>query len=147
MPIPLAQALACPHRDWARRKVLFPTRGQGKPTKAVPIIPCEAARFFTGQFVEEVHEKPQAGPPESAWAMCVKGSSFPIDGKSLKSINHGYNQRMAQWQSMLDRQKLPRSEEIARIPMRRHHRVHDDLLKAARYIIRYAPHRDCHGGR
>ena len=72
--------------------------------------------------------------------MCVNstdGSSLLIDGKPLKSINHQYNGRMARLQSVLDRQKLPRSEQMARITMTRNHRVHDYMMKAARYIINY----------
>ncbi len=73
-------------------------------------------------------------------ATCVNstdGSSFIIDGKSLKSINHQYNARMAQLQSILDQQKLPRSEQMARITMNRNNQVHDYRMKVARYIINY----------
>ena len=45
--------------------------------------------------------------------------------------------RMAQIQSILDQQQLPRSEQMARITINRNHRVHDDMMKAARYIVNY----------
>lgn len=73
-------------------------------------------------------------------AMCVTGtdgSLFFIDGKPVKSINHQFNGCLAQWQSILDLQKLPRSEQMARITMTRNDRVHDYMMKATRYIIHY----------
>jgi len=149
LQIPMSHEFARAHPDLERIKVPFPTRLQGKTIKEVRIIPIQNARFFTVQFVYEASEEPQEVSQKSALAidlgldnlaMCVNstdGSSFLIDGKQLKSINHQYNGRLAKLQSILDLQKLPRSEQIARITMTRNHRVHDYMMKAARYIINY----------
>ncbi len=147
--IPRSHEFARAQPDLERIKVPFPTRLRDKTLKAVRIIPLERARFFTGQFVDEARDESQGVSPESAWAIdrgldnlamgvnSTDGSSFLIDGNPLKPINHQYNGRLAQLQSIRDRQKLPRSEQLARITMTRNHRVHDDLMKAARYIINY----------
>ncbi len=108
------------------------------------------ARFFTVQFVYEAKDEPQPHlSPDQAQAIdlglanlatCVNstdGSSFISDGKHLKSINHQYNVRLAKLQSICDHQKLPRSEQMARITVNRHNRVHDYLMKSARYIVNY----------
>jgi transposase len=71
-------------------------------------------------------------------ATCVNnidGSSFILDGKHLKSLNHPYNMCMAQLQSLLDQQQLPRSERMARITINRNPCVHDARMKTARYIV------------
>jgi IS605 OrfB family transposase len=44
---------------------------------------------------------------------------------------------MAKLQSILDQQKLPRSEQMARITVNRNNSVHDYMMKAARYIVNY----------
>ena len=149
LQIPMSHEFARAHPDLERIKVPFPTRLQGKTIKEVRIIPIEHARFFTVQFVYEASEEPQDVSQESALAidlgldtlaMCVNstdGSSLLIDGKPLKSINHQYNGRLAKLQSILDLQKLPRSEQIARITITRNHRVHDYMMKAARFIINH----------
>ena len=85
-------------------------------------------------------------------AMCVTGtdgSLFFIDGKPVKSINHQFNGCLAQWQSILDLQKLPRSEQMARITMTRNDRVHDYMMKATLIhhpLLPGEPHRDRHRG-
>ena len=100
LQIPLSHAFARAHPDLERIKGPFPTRLRDKTIKEVRIIPIERARFFTVQFVYAASEEPQGGSQESALAidlgldnlaMCVNstdGSSFLIDGKSLKSIIH-----------------------------------------------------------
>ena len=44
---------------------------------------------------------------------------------------------MAKLQSILDQQKAPRSEQMARITMVRNNRIHDHLMKSARYVANY----------
>jgi IS605 OrfB family transposase len=123
---------------------------EGKIVKEVRILPIEKARFFKIQFVYEAPEEVQPTlSPDKALAIdlgldnlatCVNsidGSSFIIDGKHLKSINHQYNVRMATLQSIMDQQKLPRSEQMARLTMNRNNQVHDYMMKSARYIINY----------
>ncbi|MCL4495089.1 MAG: transposase [Firmicutes bacterium] len=148
--VPMSHGFKQAHPDLERIKIPFPVRLEGKPIKEVRIIPVERARFFKVQFVYEASEAAQPTlSPDKALAIdlgldnlatCVNstdGSSFILDGKYLKSINHLYNARMAKLQSILDQQKLPRSEQMARITVNRNNRVHDYLMKAARYIVNY----------
>ena len=149
LQIPMSHEFARTHLDLGRIRIPFPARLASQTIKEVRILPRERARFFTVQFVYEAAPEPSASLTEAALtidlgldnlATCVNstdGSSFLIDGKPLKSINHQYNGRMARLQSVLDRQKLPRSEQMARITMTRNHRVHDYMMKAARYIINH----------
>jgi IS605 OrfB family transposase len=138
------------HPELERIRIPFPARLEGKMIKEVRIIPVERARFFKVQFVYEASEEvPLTLSPDKALgidlgldnlATCVNstdGSSFIMDGKSLKSINHQYNVRLAKLQSILDRQKLPRSEQMASLTINRNNRVRDYMMKSARYIVNY----------
>ncbi len=150
LQIPLAHAFQRAHPDVERIKMPFPSRREGQRVKEVRILPMETARFFPVPFVYEAEEEP---PPhlstDKALAIdlgldnlatgvnSTDGSSFILDGKHLKSINHQYNVRMAPLQSILDQQKLSRSEQIARMTIHRNHRVKDVMMKAARSIVNY----------
>ncbi|PSR34161.1 MAG: transposase [Sulfobacillus benefaciens] len=148
--VPMSRRFKQAHPDLGRIKIPFPVRLERKTIKEVRIIPVERARFFAVQFVYEASEaaQPTLSPDKALvidlgldnLATCVNstdGSSFIIDGKYLKSLNHLYNAKMAKLQSLLDQQKLPRSEQMARITVNRNNRVHDYLMKAARYIVNY----------
>ena len=148
--VPMSRRFQQAHPDVGRIKIPFPVRLEGKTIKEVRLIPVERARFFTVQFVYAASEAaPPTLSPDKVLAIdlgvdnlatCVNstdGSSFILDGKYLKSLNHLYNARMAKLQSLLDQQKLPRSEQMARITVNRNNRVHDYLMKAARYIVNY----------
>ena len=149
LQVPMSHAFKRAHPDWERITIPFPARLEGKNIKEVRIIPVERARFFKVQFVYEAFNEPQVHLTDAALgidlgldnlATCVNstdGSSFIIDGKHLKSLNHQYNARMATLQSILDQQKYPRSEQMARITMNRNNQVHDYMMKAARYLINY----------
>lgn len=150
LQVPMSREFQRLHPDLERIKIPFPSRLEGKTVKEVRIIPVEKARFFTVQFVYETSKEPDLTlSPDTALAMdlgldnlatCTNstdGSSFIIDGKHLKSLNHQYNARMATLQSILDQQKLPRSEQMARITMNRNNHVHDYMMKSARYIVNY----------
>ncbi len=150
LQVPMSRAFQRLHPDWERIKIPFPSRLAGKTVKEVRILPMEKARFFTVQFVYKAEEPPQPNLSTDKalaidlgldnWATCVnstEGSSFILDGKSLKSINPQSNARMAQLQSIFDQQEYPRSEQMARITMNRNNQVHDYMLKAARYLINY----------
>ncbi len=150
LQVPMSREFQRLHPDLERIKIPFPSRLAGKTVKEVRILPMEKARFFQVQCVYEAEKEPQPHlSTDKALAIdlgldnlatCVNstdGSSFIIDGQSLKSLNHQYNVRMAQLQSILDQQKYPRSEQMARITMNRHHRVRDYMMKSARYIVNY----------
>ena len=146
---PMSHAFQRAHPDLERIRIPFPARLEGKTIKEVRILPRERARFFTVQCVYEAAPEPSASLTDAALtidlgldnlATCVNsadGSSFILDGKSLKSLNHQYNVRTTKLQAVLDLQKLPRSERMARITMTRNNRVHDYMMKAARYLINY----------
>ncbi len=148
--VPMSREFQRLHPDLERMRIPFPSRLEGKTVKEVRILPIDKARFFKIQFVYETSEEPQPTlSPDQALAIdlgldnlatCVNstdGSSFLIDGKHLKSINHQYNMRMAKLQSILDQQKLPRSEQMARITMNRNNQVRDYMMKSGRYIVNY----------
>ncbi len=150
LQVPMSREFQRLHPDLKRIRIPFPSRLEEKTIKEVRILPVEKARFFKIQFVYEASEEPQPTlSPDKALAIdlgldnlatCVRsidGSSFIIDGKKLKSINHQYNVRMATLQSVIDQQKLPRSEQMARITMNRNNQVHDYMMKSARYIVNY----------
>ncbi len=150
LQVPMSREFQRVHPDLERIRIPFPSRLEGKTVKEVRIIPVEKARFFTVQFVyETIEEPPLTLSPDKALAIdlgldnlaaCTNstdGSSFILDGKHLKSLNHQYNARMATLQSILDQQKYPRSEQMARITMNRNNQVHDYLMKSARYIVNY----------
>lgn len=147
--VPMSHGFKRAHPGLDRITIPFPSRLAGKRIKEIRILPMERARFFTVQFVYEAEPEPQSVSPDKALVIdlgldnlatgvnSTDGSSFIIDGKSLKSINHWYNKRLALLQSVLDRQQLPRSEQMARLTLKRNHRVHDYMMKSARYIITY----------
>ncbi len=148
--VPMSREFQRLHPDLERIRIPFPSRLEGKTVKEVRILPVEKARFFKIQFVYEVSEEPHPTlSPDKALAIdlgldnlatCVNstdGSSFIIDGKKLKSMNHQYNARMAKLQSILDQQKLSRSEQMARITMNRNNQLRDYMMKSARYIVNY----------
>ena len=150
LQVPMSHEFQRFHPNLERIKIPFPVQLAGKTIKEVRIIPVERARFFTVQFVYVASEEALSPlSPDKALAIdlgldnlatCVNstdGSSFLLDGKYLKSLNHQYNVRMTQLQSVLDLQKLPRSERMARITMTRNNQVHDYMMKAARHIINY----------
>ncbi|MCL4318989.1 MAG: transposase [Firmicutes bacterium] len=150
LQVPMSREFQRLHPDLERIRIPFPSRLEGKTVKEVRIIPVEKARFFKIQFVyvasEELHPTLSLDTTLAIdlgldnLATCVSsigGSSFLIDGKHLKSLNHQYNVRMATLQSILDKQGLPRSEQMARITMNRNNQVHDYLMKSARYIVNY----------
>lgn len=138
LQVPMSREFQRLPPDRKRIRIPFPARLAGKTVKEVRILPIEKARFFKIQFVDEASE--EALPPRSLnkalaidrgldnLATCMNstdGSSFVIDGKKLKSINQQYNVRIAQLQSILDQQKLPRSEQRARMTINRNNQIHD----------------------
>ena len=143
------------HPDWERIRIPFPSRLEAETIKAVRILPVEKARPFTVQFVYEPQEEaPPTLSPDKALAIdlgldnlatCVHrtdGASFSIDGKGLQSINHQYTVRLAIWQSLLNQEKLPRSEQMAKLTKNCPHQVHGYTTKSARYIVHYGLSRE-----
>ncbi len=147
LQVPMSHRFQQSHPDLERIKILFPARLAGKAIKEVRIVPMEQARFFKVPFVYEAIDATKPVFEDKALAIdlgldhlatCVNstdGSSFIIDGKHLKPLNHQYNVRLAQLQSIVDHQNLPRSAQMARMTMNHHNQVHDVMMKAARYII------------
>ena len=127
----------------------FPSRLDPKTVKQVRILPKYDARFFEIEFVCTVSQETGEFEPDSALAIdlgldnlaaCIdtNGASFLIDGRTLKSINHRYNQHNAELQSVKDKQGIESiTNQQACITNNRNHRIRDTLNKAARYIFNH----------
>ena len=137
------------HPELARMRIPVPARLTHETIQEVRIIPMEKARFFTVQCVYEGEGEPPSvsaapalaidlgGDNRAPYVNRTDGASFIIDGQSLKSLTHPYNKRMAQLQSIRDQPKYPRSEQMARMTINRHNRMHDSLMQSARDIGTY----------
>jgi putative transposase len=71
------------------------------------------------------------------WLTCVSnaGASFIVDGKHLKSINQGYNKRVA---ALMEGQANGYwSKRLARITEKRNRVMRDDTNKATRQVINH----------
>jgi len=66
------------------------------------------------------------------------GTSFIIDGKKIKSINHRYNKETARLQSVKDHQKTTEpTRRIISLNRKREFRINDYFNRAVRYITDY----------
>lgn len=77
-------------------------------------------------------------------AACITtiGTSFIVDGRKLKSINHQWNKEVARLRSISMKQKLKTTDRINRITEKRNNQVKDAIRKTARYIINYCIEHD-----
>lgn len=74
------------------------------------------------------------------FATCFDGNlglSFIIDGKRIKSINQGYNKKLAKLQSIADRQGLKNTKRIIRSREKRNHQVNHFLNLTVKKITDY----------
>ncbi len=71
------------------------------------------------------------------WLTCLsnQGQSFIVDGRKIKSINQGYNRRVAK----LKRGKPAKywDEKLSKITDKRNNQIRDAINKAARLVINY----------
>lgn len=129
-------------------KIPFPKRLEGKKIKEVRIIPCYKGQFFKIQYcyesqVEDLNLNKSnclsidLGLENLATCVSNNGTSFIIDGRKLKSINHYYNKLKAKKQSILDKQKLKSSKSMVKLHTKRNNKANDYIKKSARLIVDY----------
>jgi len=66
------------------------------------------------------------------------GSSFIIDGRYIKSINHHYNKQKAYYQSILDRQNIKVSKKMLNLSRKRYNKINNYFNLAVKHITDYA---------
>lgn len=127
----------------------FPERLQNKKIKEVRILPVYNGQYFKIQYVYESKTQDLELNQDNALAIdiglenlatCVNskdGSSFIMDGRKLKSINHFYNKQKAKYQSIADKQGVKSTKKLKRLTLRRNNQTNDYIKKTARYIINY----------
>lgn len=66
------------------------------------------------------------------------GSSFVVDGKYIKSINHRYNKERARLQSLKDQQGYRfETRRMFRLSQKRKHRLNDYFNRVAKWVVDY----------
>ncbi len=129
-------------------KIPFPERLNGKNIKEVRIIPMYKGRFFKIQYcyeqdIEDLHLNQSnilaidIGLDNLASCVTTIGTSFIMDGRKLKSINHQWNKRRAYLQSIAMKQGNYTTKQLQNITIKRNNRVNDYIKKVARYIVNY----------
>ncbi|EGT3682197.1 RNA-guided endonuclease InsQ/TnpB family protein [Clostridioides difficile] len=129
-------------------KIKFPKRLEGKKIKEIRILPQNNGTYFKIQYVYE-HSINDLGLNKDNClaidvglenlATCVdnNGTSFIVDGRKLKSINHYYNKLKSKKQSILDKQNYKYSKSMYRLIQKRNNKANDYIKKSARMIIDY----------
>lgn len=136
-------------------KIRFPEMLIGKKINEIKIIPQYNGRYFKIAYCYEIEEENLKLNRENSLAIdigldnlatCVTnaGTSFILDGRKIKQINHHWNKRKAYLQAILSRQKKQQyfSELLRQITIKRNNRVNDCLKKMARYIINFCIEND-----
>ena len=130
-------------------EIAFPPNLDPDTISEVRIHPKYEGRFFEIEYVYEAIEEAVSVDTKVAMgidlgldnlATCVTtdGASFIIDEKSLKSINHQYNKRVAHLSAIVKRQEMDAYTNLqCRLTIQRNNRVRDYMNKTARYIIDY----------
>jgi IS605 OrfB family transposase len=129
-------------------KIKFPTRLEGKKIKEVRILPSYKGKHFKIQYVYEntVNDlglnkdnclSIDVGLENLATCVDSNGSSFIVDGRKLKSINHYYNKLKSKKQSILDKQGYKYSNSMYKLIKTRNNKTNDYIKKSARLIINH----------
>ena len=145
--IPMSRCFSRLH-DGRQIKIPFPARLEGKKIKEVRICPVYNGRYFKIQYCYLQEEEKQNVIPDKVLAIdiglenlatCVTniGTSFIMDGRKLKSINHYWNKQKAHYQSIADKQGIKKTHRLYRLARKRNNRIQDYIRKTARYIINY----------
>lgn len=141
--IPVSRKFRELHED-CLIEIPFPKRIPEDSVKEIRILPY--GKHFKIQYVYEAEpENLNLDISRSLavdigvdnFAACVRndGTSFLIDGRKLKSINHHWNQEKARLQSIADKQGLKHTRKLSVITHKRNNRCKDYIKKSARYII------------
>lgn len=134
-------------------KIKFPSRLEGKKIKEVRILPQCGGKHFKIQYVYENTVNDLGLNKDNCLAIdvglenlatCVdsNGSSFIVDGRKLKSINHYYNKLKAKKQSVLDKQGYKYSNSMYQLIKKRNNKTNDYIKKSARLIINHCIEND-----
>ena len=145
--IPMSRCFSRLH-DGRQIKIPFPARLEDKRIKEVRICPVYNGRYFKIQYCYLQKEEKQNVSPDKVLAIdiglenlatCVTniGTSFIMDGRKLKSINHYWNNQKAHYQSIADKQGIKKTHRLYRLARKRNNRIQDYIRKTARYIINY----------
>lgn len=145
--IPMSRCFSRLH-DGRQIKIPFPARLEDKRIKEVRICPVYNGRYFKIQYCYLQKEEKQNVTPDKVLAIdiglenlatCVTniGTSFIMDGRKLKSINHYWNNQKAHYQSIADKQGIKKTHRLYRLARKRNNRIQDYIRKTARYIINY----------
>lgn len=129
-------------------RIPFPKRLEGKIIKEVRIIPMCGGRYFKIQYCYEQEAEYiqlnksnilaiDIGLDNLASCVTTIGTSFIMDGRKLKSINHQWNKRRAYLQSVAMKQGKNTTKQLQNISNKRNNRVKDYLNKTARCIVNY----------
>ena len=151
--VPMSRAFRSAHPDLKEILIPFPERLKDKVIKEVRILPCNHGKVFKIQYVyksvsEDLHLNKNnilsIDPGVDNIAACITtiGTSFIVDGRKLKSINHQWNKEVARLRSISMKQKLKTTERINKITEKRNNQVKDAIRKTARYIINYCIEHD-----
>ena len=151
--VPMSRAFRSAHPDLKEILIPFPERLKDKVIKEVRILPCNHGKVFKIQYVyktvsEDLHLNKNnilsIDPGVDNIAACITtiGTSFIVDGRKLKSINHQWNKEVARLRSISMKQKLNTTERINKITEKRNNQVKDAIRKTARYIINYCIEHD-----
>ena len=145
--VPMSHEFSSIHEN-AQIKIPFPERLKDKNIKEVRIIPVHNGRFFKIQYcykqsIEDLKLNKSnilsidIGLDNLASCVTTIGTSFIMDGRKLKSINHHWNKRKAHLQAIAMRQGQHTTKLIQNITLKRNNRVDDYIKKVARYIVNY----------
>jgi len=151
--LPMSREFRALHPEVKEIAIPFPKRLSDKTIKEVRILPCGNGRVFKIQYVYEVTEEPinlnkdnvisiDLGIDNLATCVSTIGTSFIMDGRKIKSINHQWNKEMSRLRSIAMKQNLKTTNRIQRITAKRNNQVNDCIKKTARYIIDYCIEND-----
>ena len=147
LTLPMSRIFSKKH-DKASIKIVLPERLKDKTIKEIRIIPLYKGHHFKIQYCYEIEAEPKYLNKDSCIAIdigvdnlasCVtnKGTSFIMDGRKIKSINHYWNKRKAKLQSIASKQGFHTTKQICSLTRKRNSRIDDCIKKTARYIINY----------
>ena len=147
LQLPMSREFSKLH-DKQKILISFPRRLENKNIKEVRICPIYNGRYFKIQYCyeQEIEEKNlnqdsvlaiDIGLENLATCVTNNGTSFIVDGRKIKSINHYWNKRKAYYQGIADKQGQKKTQTIHALTMKRNNRVKDYIRKTVRYIINY----------
>lgn len=146
--VSMSRAFRAFHKTIKEIPIPFPQRLADKAIKEIRILPCSNGRYFKIQYAYEVERESlnldkdnmlsiDLGVDNLATCVSTIGTSFIMDGRKLKSINHQWNKEMARLHSISMKQNIKSTKRIQDITTKRNNRVNDAIKKTARYIVNY----------